>query len=93
MYRFRNQGNKNQRAVFLRSVLQLLVILNVVPSSLTLSTLIIEKMSFSETFLLTKATWNHMVEVGILLNHRRENLKCCIALTAGPCGIDVMCFL
>jgi hypothetical protein len=35
----------------------------------------------------------YIPEDGILHSHRPENLKCYIALTAGPCTGDVMCLL
>jgi hypothetical protein len=48
---------------------------NVVSSSLILSTLIMEEKRSSETSVLTRATWRHIQEDGILHSHRRENLK------------------
>jgi hypothetical protein len=66
MYRF--QGEKNQRAMllYLRSVLQLLVTSNTVPSSLILWSLVIESIPSSETSVLTRATWRHIPGDAIL---------------------------
>jgi hypothetical protein len=52
--------------VFLRSVLQLLVTVNIVPGSLILLTLVMEGMRSSETSVLTRATRRHIREDGIL---------------------------
>jgi hypothetical protein len=54
---------------------------NVVPSSLILSTLIIDAIRSSEPSVLTRATQRHITEDGILHSHRHENLRPYIALT------------
>jgi hypothetical protein len=41
----------------------------------------IEAIRSSETSVLTRATWHHIPEDGILQSHRSENLKFYIALT------------
>jgi hypothetical protein len=51
----------------------------VVPSSLIISTPMIEKISSSETSVLTKPTWHHIQEDVILHSHRHETLKSYIA--------------
>jgi hypothetical protein len=53
-------------AVFLRSVLQLLVAAIVVPNSLVLSILMMEKIRSSETSVVTRIPWRHTTEDGIL---------------------------
>jgi hypothetical protein len=55
-------------------MLQLLVTAKV-PSSLILSTLIMEPIHSSETLVLTRATWHQIQEDGILHSHCCENLK------------------
>jgi hypothetical protein len=57
-------------SVFLRSVLQLLVTVNVVSSSLIPFTLMIEVICFFEMSILTRATRHHVPEDGILQNNR-----------------------
>jgi hypothetical protein len=67
--------------VFLRSVPRLLATANVVPSSLILSTLIMEAIHSFDTSVLTRATERRIPEDCVLHGHRRENLKPYIALT------------
>jgi hypothetical protein len=61
--------------VFFRSVRRLLVMANVVPSSLILVTLMMEALRSYETSVLTRATWRNIPEDTILLSHCRKNLK------------------
>jgi hypothetical protein len=64
-----------ETSAFLRSVLQLLVTANVVPSSQIVSTLIMEDTRSSETSVLTRTKRRNIPKDGILHSHRRENLK------------------
>jgi hypothetical protein len=66
--------------VFLRGVLQLLVIANIVPSSLILSTMLMEELRSTETSVLTRTTRRHIPKHCILHSHRREKLKSYIEL-------------
>jgi hypothetical protein len=58
----------------------LLEIVNV-PSSLILSTMMMEAIRSSETSVLIRVKRRHFPEDNILHSHRRENLKSYIALT------------
>jgi hypothetical protein len=66
--------------VFLRSVLQLIITVNV-PSSPFLVTLMMEAILSSETSVFIRTSRRHIPEYGIFHSHRRENLKSYIALT------------
>jgi hypothetical protein len=68
-------------ADYSQQLLLLLVTANIVPSSLILSTLMMEAICSSKTSVHTKATRPHIAEDGILRSHRCENLKSYIALT------------
>jgi hypothetical protein len=82
-----------KNTALLRSVRQLLITANVVPSSPILVTLMIETLRSSEMSVRTKAARRHIPEHGNLHSHRRENLKSYIALTDGPCIGIVVCLL
>jgi hypothetical protein len=65
--------------VFLRSVLRLLVIANVVPSSPILVILMRETLRSSKTSFLTRATRHHIQEDGIL-DMKQSNSNCGICV-------------
>jgi hypothetical protein len=65
----------------LRSVFLLLVPANIVPSSLMLFTLMMEAVRPTKTSVVTRATYRHIPEDGILHSRHRENLKSYIKLT------------
>jgi hypothetical protein len=69
------------RIVELRSVLRLLIMAKVIPSSQIIVTLMIKVLRSSETSVLTKAAGRNISEEGILQRYRRENLKPYVALT------------
>jgi hypothetical protein len=54
---------------------ELLLTANDVPSSLILSTPMMEELHSSEMSVLTRVTQRHIPEDGILHSHRRENLE------------------
>jgi hypothetical protein len=58
----------------------MLVTANVVPSSLILSTFMMEEINFSDTSILTRATRRYIPEYAILHSLRRGNLKSYMAL-------------
>jgi hypothetical protein len=66
--------------VFLRSVLQLLVTVNVTSSSLIHSSLMMEAILSSEASVLTRLTRRDIPEDGVLPGHSNENLKSYITL-------------
>jgi hypothetical protein len=54
---------------------------DVVPSSPILVSMMVEVIRSSETSVIIRVTRHYIPEDGILHSHRRENLKCYIALT------------
>jgi sulfur relay (sulfurtransferase) DsrC/TusE family protein len=60
---------------FLRSVRRFIITADVVPSSSILVTRMMESQSSSETSAFTRTTRSNIPDDGILLSHRRENLK------------------
>jgi hypothetical protein len=74
-------SNRSTHVAFFRSVLRLLITVNIVPSSLILVTVMMEVIHSSETSVHTRATRRYIPEDDILRSHRRENLKSYIALT------------
>jgi hypothetical protein len=64
----------------IRSVLQLLVTANVVPSSLFPSTLMMEALRSSATSVYTRPKLRSIAQDDILHSHRLENLKSCMAI-------------
>jgi hypothetical protein len=67
--------------VFLRTMVQLLVGANVVPSTLILFALSMEAITCSESSVLKRGRLRHITEYCIFHSHRRENLKSYTALT------------
>jgi hypothetical protein len=72
------------------SVLQLLVTVNVVPSSPILVTLLMELIRSSETSVLTRATRRHIAEDDIR-SHRRENLSPTLCLGSASGSVLAGC--
>jgi hypothetical protein len=63
-------NSKRGNTTSIRSVLQLLVIANIVPSSLILVTLVMEAICSTETSFLTRAILRNIPEDGIILFFR-----------------------
>jgi hypothetical protein len=63
------------------SLVQLLLATNTFPSSLILSTLMMEAICSSETSIPIRTTRRHIPEDGISYSHRRENFKFYISTT------------
>jgi hypothetical protein len=79
-YSLHHHGDKNI-ILFLRCVLLLVVIADVVPRSPILVTLMMDAIYSSQTSVLTRATWRNIPEDDILHSQSRENFKSYIALT------------
>jgi hypothetical protein len=62
-------------------VRQLLIISNIVPSSLILSTLMLEEICSTKTLVLTRATWCHIPEDCILQSNYMFSLGYVVSLT------------
>jgi hypothetical protein len=62
-------------ASIIRVTSRVLVTANVVPCSLILPILMMEAIRSSETSVLTRLTWRHIQEDGILHSHHRKNLN------------------
>jgi hypothetical protein len=75
------KGDKNRRARNNVSVLRLLVVANVVPSSSILVTLMMEAIHTFETSVLTSAIQRNIQKDGIPHSHRRGILKTEISIT------------
>jgi hypothetical protein len=67
--------------VYIHSVLSLLVIVNILPSSPIFVTLMIEAIHSTEMSILTRAILRNIPEDDILHSHCSENIKSYIALT------------
>jgi hypothetical protein len=78
--RVRHLAKSSECNEFLHSLRQLLVTVNVVPSSLIIVTLMMEALSSSETSVLTRATRRNIPEDDILHSDRCEHLISHIAL-------------
>jgi hypothetical protein len=74
------RANLKSYLIFLRSLLQLIVATNVVPSSLILFTVIMEATRSSDISVLTRVTRRNIPEDGILHSHRCGNFKSHITL-------------
>jgi hypothetical protein len=61
-----------------------LITANAVPSSWIFAILMMDVVCSSETSVLTRARWHHILEDGILHSHRREDLKSLIKKTPWP---------
>jgi hypothetical protein len=79
--RIRQLGTLAVTSNFFRTVLRLLVIDNIVPSSPILVTLMMETTRPSATSVLTRATRCQTPEDDILHSHHRKNFKSYITLT------------
>jgi hypothetical protein len=67
--------------VFLRTVRQLIVTAEVVPSSPILVNLMMRELRSSEASVLTRVTRRNIPEEGVLHSHPHENLKSYITIT------------